>query len=993
MEKEETLSTCREYFQYTNEYVKKYGEKTVVFMQVGAFYEIYGLKYPNQENITGSCIEEISEITGLAVASKKFMVDSATVYMAGFRDYSLDKYIPIVLKEGYIIVEIIQEPETETEKESKKSKKKTRILKDIHSIGTYVSYDIDQNTILSNNIVCIWLETNLKNKWMYGVAIINIYNGESIIMENEVETKINATTFDEIENIISVYKPSEVIFISGLETTGIGKIKKYLQISSKTTIHDYNFEDSTVKNVSKQKYLDYILNNTFGAETFQVCSEFGYYIYATQSFCFLIHFIQEHNQNVCKKIKMPVFKNATKKMILANHTLKQLNIISEPSVKQGHLSSVLSFLNKCNTAIGKRILQDQITNPVFCEKWLNIEYEMIAFFLQTDMIDFLRKQLNQIRDIEKISLQIVNRKIYPFTIHTLYKSLKATEQINVCIQEFPREVLSYLYSETIPEYETIISYLENTFIWDECQDNNNFQTDIFQKGVSRELDEYMYKHDLAIQSFESIRDYFITLFHKHNNKEDGIEYIKINETEKNGRSLQITKTRGDVLQTILKKEREKNPNVIISLEHIQFSLKDVVMKSINKSTNEIIIPVLDELCREIIHWKQIIQKKRNEVFSLILDEIERKYNITLEIIAKFIGKIDVVVCKAYLAKTYRYCCPEIIAKEKACVNAIELRHVLIEQLLQNEIYVPNDISLGIDIDGILLYGTNAVGKTSFIRSLGIAIIMAQSGMYVPCSKFQYKPYHAMYSRILGNDNLFKGLSTFAVEMSELRVILKQSNENSFILGDELCSGTETESALSIFMASLEHLHTIRSSFIFATHFHEIVDYDEIHSLSKIQLKHLAVWYDRETDSLVYDRKIKDGSGDRNYGLEVCKSLYLPEIFMKRAYELRRKYNVENDGSLTHKSSHYNTNKIKGFCEKCHIHIGEEIHHLQPQQMADIGGFIDGFFHKNHPGNLMTVCKKCHDEYHGTISPITMESSPIISKKIVRKKTTKGYIIT
>jgi DNA mismatch repair protein MutS len=151
----------------------------------------------------------------------------------------------------------------------------------------------------------------------------------------------------------------------------------------------------------------------------------------------------------------------------------------------------------------------------------------------------------------------------------------------------------------------------------------------------------------------------------------------------------------------------------------------------------------------------------------------------IEYIVKFIGNIDVIICKSYLAKTYHYCRPEImVEREKSCVNAIALRHVLIEQLLQNEIYVPNDISLGIDIDGILLYGTNAVGKTSFIRSLGIAIIMAQSGMYVPCSKFQYKPYHAMYYRILGNDNLFKGLSTFAVEMSELRVILKQSNENS-----------------------------------------------------------------------------------------------------------------------------------------------------------------------------------------------------------------------
>ena len=135
-----------------------------------------------------------------------------------------------------------------------------------------------------------------------------------------------------------------------------------------------------------------------------------------------------------------------------------------------------------------------------------------------------------------------------------------------------------------------------------------------------------------------------------------------------------------------------------------------------------------------------------------------------------------------------------------------MRHCLIEQIQTDEIYVPNDINFGTNgSNGILLYGTNAVGKTSLIRAIGVCIIMAQSGMYVPCSSFVYKPYTAIFSRILGNDNIFKGLSTFAVEMSELRVILRLADENSLILGDELCSGTEMESALSIFVAGLMEL--------------------------------------------------------------------------------------------------------------------------------------------------------------------------------------------
>ena len=138
-----------------------------------------------------------------------------------------------------------------------------------------------------------------------------------------------------------------------------------------------------------------------------------------------------------------------------------------------------------------------------------------------------------------------------------------------------------------------------------------------------------------------------------------------------------------------------------------------------------------------------------------------------------------------------------------------------------------------------------MGKSSLLKSIAIAIIMAQSGLFVPCSEFIFHPYQRIMTRILGNDNLFKGLSTFAVEISELRVILKMANNSSLILGDEVCSGTETESALSIFVSALIDIHSKNSSFIFATHFHEITNYDEIKSLTNMVLYHMHVVFDKE----------------------------------------------------------------------------------------------------------------------------------------------------
>ena len=348
-----------------------------------------------------------------------------------------------------------------------------------------------------------------------------------------------------------------------------------------------------------------------------------------------------------------------------------------------------------------------------------------------------------------------------------------------------------------------------------------------------------------------------------------------------------------------------------------------------------------------------------------------------------------------LAKEYNYSCPVIDETvEKSFVDIRELRHPLIEHIQQNELYVTNDICLGIEepyskeeVDGILIYGTNAVGKTSFIRAVGISVIMAQSGMYVPCSYFRYKPYSAIFSRILGNDNIFKGLSTFAVEMSELRIILKMADEESLILGDELCSGTETESALSIFTAGLMDLHEKKSTFLFATHFHEICKYDEIMALNRLKLKHMSVHYDKELDCLVYDRKLKDGTGNRMYGLEVCQSLYLPQTFLEKAYEIRGKYFETTRGELSHSPSQYNKKKIRGKCEICNDELATETHHLSPQRLSNKEGFI-GSFHKNHNANLASVCEKCHNQIHKE------EVKPGTKPEIVkRKKTTKGYMLS
>jgi DNA mismatch repair protein MutS len=186
------------------------------------------------------------------------------------------------------------------------------------------------------------------------------------------------------------------------------------------------------------------------------------------------------------------------------------------------------------------------------------------------------------------------------------------------------------------------------------------------------------------------------------------------------------------------------------------------------------------------------------------------------------------------------------------------------------------------------------------------------------------------------------------------------------------------------VAGIQQLHDKSCSFIFATHLHEITGYEEIKKMDKLALKHMKVVYNREMDLLIYDRKLCDGPGDNMYGLEVCKSLNLPDDFLELANNIRMKYNPESSSILSLKTSHFNRKKLMGKCERCGYNIGNEVHHLQHQSCANEDGIIqtkDGeIFHKNHSANLMTLCEMCHDKIH---------KEGKMHKKV---KTNKGYTV-
>ena len=310
----------------------------------------------------------------------------------------------------------------------------------------------------------------------------------------------------------------------------------------------------------------------------------------------------------------------------------------------------------------------------------------------------------------------------------------------------------------------------------------------------------------------------------------------------------------------------------------------------------------------------------------------------------------------------------IIKKNESYFNFDEVRHPLIEVVQKDLQYTSNSLTLGEDTElGLILYGVNASGKSSFMKSVGVNIILAQSGMYVSSKKMIYRPYKRLFTRILSSDNILKGMSTFANEIYEIRNILEKTDKHSIVIGDELCSGTESISAIAIVMAGIESLITSQTTFIFATHLHELTNLKQLKKLvetNKILIKHLKVTYDESSDSLIYDRTLSDGQGTSLYGLEVCKAMDMKSEFIHNASQIRHEL-VNNPHTLiSNKTSKYNSNVVMDNCKICQTVNGQvETHHIKFQKYADKNGIIDKTFHKNSEFNLIPLCLKCHEKVH------------------------------
>lgn len=932
-----------QYFEIYQEKIKEYGKDIAVLFQCGSFYELYEIDNI-QEQIGNAKI--ISKILDMHYANKTGDTSkNSRTYpnFIGFTTSILSKYLNILLRHGFTVV-IIDQLESSSEKKGKLVK---RGITKIYS----PSLNIDNNDS-DINLVTILLDINLPTKksnkknssliqtMNVSICCVNNNNNTTEITENNFTFLPNDSytlnlTLENISRILYRFNPKElhIVFLDEL----------YSNIFSEQ-IQSYfsdNYENTKYNNKITELYKNVNYQNTYLREIYEhinfgLIEPIEYFKLNNLSIInliFILNFIGKHDISYIKNLTCPKYIIENNFLILELNTLLQLNIINHKDA----FTCIFDIINFTKTAIGKRHLKNLLCKPFKDPDVINNRYIIteLLCLLNVDVI------LNEILDIERLHRKMGISELHQYEFVKLDMSYK---KILVLIDILNKEpnlkklVLDEIFDNNcLDELNSYIKKYNETFDIVKMQKFNlNSGKDelenYFNKGVIKELD-IIQDNILKLESTRlQLRMSFDNLINSDNKKG---EFIKLVYTEFEGYSFICTKIRYQTL--LLKLNRQPTWRVKYTNNSVKF-----------------IPDELEKLSNEILSNRELLSVKITINYKNILLGYYREYNIIFNKLKELIEIIDVCNSNLKCSRKYNYVKPQIIKSDSSFIEAIQLRHPIIERLGKE--YISNDIILDDTTNGMLLYGINSCGKSSLLRAIGVNLIMAQCGLFVACKNLKFSPFDTIISQVDLTDNLFSGKSSFITEMMGLKRILQCINTKTLVLCDELNKGTENNSSISLVSAVILELIKKNTKFFFTTHLHDIPKINDIIDIGeKLKICHLSVII--KNDNIIYERKLKDGSGSDLYGLEVAKNLLECPELIDKAFEIRNKLigNVKNIRKST-----YNKKKIIDKCEICSSTIQLETHHITFQCNADQNGFLDKGIHKNHLSNLSILCKKCHD---------------------------------
>lgn len=532
-----------------------------------------------------------------------------------------------------------------------------------------------------------------------------------------------------------------------------------------------------------------------------------------------------------------------KVLVMDYETKNHLELVSSQS-SNAKAESLWSFMDKCQSAMGSRMLKRWIEYPLIDAEKIAKRQVAVKDLKENFMLrENLKEHLVYVYDMERLASRMAYGNASPRDVLQLVATLEHAKPI----LDLASSLNSYPEFNDVPDCQELYNEIKNAII--ENPPLTLKEGGVFNDGYNQELDEV---RKIAKQG----KDFILELEAKERER-TGVKSLKVGYNRVFGYYIEV-----------------RNGNLDNIKEEFGYHPKQTLANATRFITQE-----LKEKEEQILHAQETKVKLEQSLFNDLLMRIKRDL-FDLHACAQALSTIDVLVSLAILASEKGYVCP--VFHPGYNVNVVEGKHPILDDRMKKKRYVSNDWKMSEEEHIQLITGPNMGGKSTYMRQNALLVVMAQMGSFIPAKTAQLPIFDRIFTRIGASDDILTGKSTFMVEMMEANAALRYATKHSLILFDEIGRGTATYDGMALAQAMLEYIdEAIGAKTLFSTHYHELTELAEEHQ----SMRNVHVDVREEKNEIEFRYRVIEGKADKSYGINVAKLAHLPKVVLDRASQL------------------------------------------------------------------------------------------------------------
>lgn len=532
-----------------------------------------------------------------------------------------------------------------------------------------------------------------------------------------------------------------------------------------------------------------------------------------------------------------------KVLVMDYETKNHLELVSSQS-SNAKAESLWSFMDKCQSAMGSRMLKRWIEYPLIDAEKIAKRQAAVKDLKENFMLrENLKEHLVYVYDMERLASRMAYGNASPRDVLQLVATLEHAKPI----LDLASSLNSYPEFNDVPDCQELYNEIKNAII--ENPPLTLKEGGVFNDGYNQELDE--------VRKIAKQGKVFILELEAKERERTGVKSLKVGYNRVFGYYIEV-----------------RNGNLDNIKEEFGYHPKQTLANATRFITQE-----LKEKEEQILHAQETKVKLEQSLFNDLLLRIKRDL-FDLHACAQALSTIDVLVSLAILASEKGYVCP--VFHPGYNVNVVEGKHPILDDRMKKKRYVSNDWKMSEEEHIQLITGPNMGGKSTYMRQNALLVVMAQMGSFIPAKIAQLPIFDRIFTRIGASDDILTGKSTFMVEMMEANTALRYATKHSLILFDEIGRGTATYDGMALAQAMLEYIdEAIGAKTLFSTHYHELTELAEEHQ----SMRNVHVDVREEKNEIEFRYRVIEGKADKSYGINVAKLAHLPKVVLDRASQL------------------------------------------------------------------------------------------------------------